>query len=184
MIYRQTKTRNRALFPAMNEEELIRDVHHKIDREKILINAANSMRQSTDNSAVLSRLDTQIRDGRRNIEYLQGRLREIELRKMNQDMGSVALSAGNSGGFPPSGDPRHAERSNEQRPSHRENLNNDPTFDNAFGSGGYNRLSGGQGLMPPRAPYAPGPPNHMPKTKSNYSKLGNLPVYIERLGCC
>lgn len=164
----------------MNEEELIRDVHHKIDREKILINAANSMRQSTDNSAVLSRLDTQIRDGRRNIEYLQGRLREIELRKMNQDMGSVALSSGSSGGYPHTNDPRQAERSSEQRLLHRESSSNDPSFDNAFGGGEYNRLSGGQGLMPPRAPYAPGPPNSAPKTKSNYSKLGNSVIDIAK----
>lgn len=161
----------------MNEEELIRDVHHKIDREKILINAANSMRQSTDNSAVLSRLDTQIRDGRRNIEYLQGRLREIEVRKMNQDMGSVALSPGMGGGFTSAGDPRHAERLGEQRSAHRDFSNNNPGFDNTSDSGGYNRLSGGQGLMPPKAPYAPGPPNSVPKSKSNYSKLGTMMAY-------
>ena len=156
----------------MNEEELIRDVHHKIDREKILINAANSMRQSTDNSAVLSRLDTQIRDGRRNIEYLQGRLREIEMRKMNQGMGSVNLASGNNDGYSSSRDPRHAERSSDQRLSQRDHPSNDPAFDSEFGGGGYNQLSGGQGLMPPRAPYAPGPPNSAPKPKSNYSKLG------------
>ena len=161
----------------MNEEELIRDVHHKIDREKILINAANSMRQSTNNSAVLSRLDTQIRDGRRNIEYLQGRLREIEVRKMNQDMGNVALSPGNNGGYPSTGDPRHAERHGEQRPVHRDYSNSNPSFENTYDTGGYNRLSGGQGLMPPKAPYAPGPPNSVPKTKSNYSKLGTMMTY-------
>ena len=161
----------------MNEEELIRDVHHKIDREKILINAANSMRQSTNNSAVLSRLDTQIRDGRRNIEYLQGRLREIEVRKMNQDMGSVALSPGYGGALPSTGDPRHTERPGEQRHTHRDYPNKNPSHDNTYDAGGYNRLSGGQGLMPPKAPYAPGPPNSMPKSKSNYSKLGTIMTY-------
>ena len=49
----------------MNQDETMQDIHRKIDRERALINAANAMRAQTDNEAVRSRLDSQIRDGRR-----------------------------------------------------------------------------------------------------------------------
>ena len=62
----------------MNHDETVTNVQRKIDREKALIQAANAMRQSTNNPAVLSRLDGQIRDGRRNIEYFEGTLRDLE----------------------------------------------------------------------------------------------------------
>ena len=62
----------------MNHDETVASVQRKIDREKALIQAANAMRQSTNNPAVLSRLDGQIRDGRRNIEYFEGTLRDLE----------------------------------------------------------------------------------------------------------
>jgi hypothetical protein len=61
----------------MNIDETVTNVQRKIDREKALIQAANAMRQSTNNPAVLSRLDGQIRDGRRNIEYFEGTLRDL-----------------------------------------------------------------------------------------------------------
>ena len=156
----------------MNEDEVIRDVHHKIDREKILINAANSMRQSTDNAAVLSRLDTQIKDGRRNIEYLQGRLRELEMRRISQDVSNTSVDPRSTGSLMGQNGPRQTERATSYRPQNREPFNRDPNLDNGSSGGGYNALSGGQGLMPPRAPYASGPPNSTQKVKSNYSKLG------------
>lgn len=36
-----------------------------------------------------------------------------------------------------------------------------------------NNMSGGNGMMPPRAPFGPpGPGSAMPKTRPNYTKLG------------
>jgi len=85
----------------MNDDEVTSNVHKKIDREKALINAANAMRQSTNNPAVLSRLDTQLRDGRRNIEYLEGRLRELQMRRVGADMETMRLGPGSNGGPAP-----------------------------------------------------------------------------------
>ena len=63
----------------MNEDEAMDTIHKKIQRERDLIDGSIAMRRSTNNPAVLSRLDTQIRDGRKNIEYLEGRLHELKV---------------------------------------------------------------------------------------------------------
>ncbi len=163
----------------MNDDEVIRDVLRKIEREKALLNAANTMRQSTNNPAVISRLEAQHRDGRRNIDYLEGRLRELQMRKMNQDMGNMSMGGSNGG-------PLHASAHDGSRQSGgRHNPLPLPPKDERGGyggqdgdygdppPGGYSQLSGGHGFMPPRAPYAPpGPGGGAPKAKSNYSKLG------------
>ena len=49
-------------------------------------------------------------------------------------------------------------------------------------NGGYmNDLSGGNGMMPPRAPFGPpGPGAVMPKSRPNYTKLGEI-VYPTEL---
>lgn len=81
----------------MNEDDVARDIHRKIEREKALINAANAMRQSTNNPAVVSGLDTKIRDGRRNIEYLESRLNELEMKRVNAGMEGMNVDSGNGG---------------------------------------------------------------------------------------
>ncbi|KAE9966504.1 hypothetical protein EG328_008888 [Venturia inaequalis] len=81
----------------MNEDEVARDIHRKIEREKALITAANAMRQSTNNPAVVSGLDTKIRDGRRNIEYLESRLNELEMKRVNAGMEGMNVDSGNGG---------------------------------------------------------------------------------------
>lgn len=167
----------------MNEDEVASNVHRKIEREKALINAANAMRQSTNNPAVLSRLDTQIRDGRRNIEYLEGRLRELQMRKMGTDMENMQI--GSSSGSGSSLNASQAQPSAARRdgrnpitPPPKDGWNGYMGGDQGGygdpGPGGYSQqLSGGHGLMPPRAPYAPaGPAQAQPKVRANYSKLG------------
>lgn len=81
----------------MNEDDVARDIHRKIEREKALITAANAMRQSTNNPAVVSGLDTKIRDGRRNIEYLESRLNELEMKRVNAGMEGMNVDSGNGG---------------------------------------------------------------------------------------
>ncbi|KAI2789804.1 Protein kinase C-like [Penicillium oxalicum] len=71
----------------MDGDELIASVHHKIEREKALIAAANTMRQSTDNALVQQPVDANIRDGRRNIAYLEEKMRELQLRQMEREGG-------------------------------------------------------------------------------------------------
>lgn len=160
----------------MNEDEAITNVTKKIEREKALITAANGMRQSTNNPAVQSRLDTQMREGRRNIDYLEGRLRELQMRRMGSDMEGMRLDPGSNGG-PPT--PSHGRNMGQQRglPPSMDGRNPYMADSGGYGDpgpGGYSQqLSGGQALMPPRAPYAPpGPAAGQPKARPNYSKLG------------
>lgn len=151
----------------MNEDDAIKSVYGKIEREKALMNAANAMRQSTNNPAVLSRLDGQIREGRRNIEYLEGRARELQMRRVGTDMENLSLGSGSNG--PPSPE----QRRNPLPPPPKDAPGEYADGGNYGQSppGGYSQLSGGQVLMPPKAPYAaPGP--GQPRQRPNYSKLG------------
>ena len=146
-----------------NVDETVAAVQRKIDREKALINAANAMRQSTNNQAVLSRLDGQIKDGRRNIEYFESKLRDLDLQRTSSGMENMSLQPGGSGS-----------RNNPLTPPPKDGWNGYIQPD----QGGYggaqvqkSQVTGGDGLMPPRAPYAPMPPGGQNK-RPNFSKLG------------
>jgi hypothetical protein len=138
-------------------DDAVTNVQKKIDRERALINAANAMRQSTNNPAVLSRLDGQIKDGRRNIDYFEGKLRDLEVQRTTTGMDSMNLQPGGSG-------------------SRKANNPLTPPPKDGWG-GGYiqdqsrNAPTPGDGLMPPRAPFAPSAPGTANK-RPNYSKLG------------
>jgi len=147
------------------------EVQRKIDREKLLINGATHMRQSTNNAAVQARADSNIKDGRRNIAYLEEQLKKLQLRKVNDGapptpqhgytpQGRKPLPNSDAGPTPP---PKEGPRGYMQDGGY-----GDP------GPGGYSQ--GENGLMPPRAPYPPGPPNtSIPKARPNFSKLGKEP---------
>ncbi|KAL1900756.1 Serine/threonine kinase [Ceratocystis pirilliformis] len=70
----------------MNDEDKIQSIQAKIQRENALINAANAMRAQTTNEAVRSRLDSQIRDARRNVQFFQDKLMELEARRGVENM--------------------------------------------------------------------------------------------------
>jgi len=154
-----------------SEDEVVRDIHKRIEREKALITAANAMRQSTDNPAVLSGLDTKIRDGRRNIEYFEGRLRELEMRRLGTGMDNLNLDPNTNGG-PPTGQAGYGRGGPDERgPYVPPDQYGDP-------GKGYSQLSGGNVIMPPSAPFArPGPASSMPRGRPNYSRLGTLLRY-------
>lgn len=170
----------------MNDDNLISQVYKKIEREKTLINGASALRQQTDNPAVQQRADSQIREGRKNIKYLEDRMRELQMRRMGQDMEGMSLGSGSNGGPPP---PMHGPSSSQQRGlkgNPRDGPPAPPPKDprGAYGDrgdygdpgpGGYSQLSGGFGMMPPRAPFGPpAPASTTPKARPNYSKLGRL----------
>lgn len=142
----------------MDNEELIKQVAHKIDREKALINAANAMRQSS-NPQVQQSLDAQIKEGRKNIDYLEERMRELRMRRDQSSEGPRPPAHGGSR------DPR----AQQGRSGYDQGGYGDP------GPGGYqDQMGAGSGMMPPRAPFSPTAPNSaMPKARPNYSKLGN-----------
>ncbi|KAJ5558523.1 AGC-kinase C-terminal [Penicillium sp. DV-2018c] len=130
----------------MDGDELIASVFRKIEREKALITAASNMRQSTDNPLVQQRVDANIRDGRKNIAYLEEKMRELQLRQMNQGGGSPGQRGGPA---PPPKDHEQGE----------------------YGDGQYPQ--GGSGSMPSGAPFSdPRPYAPIPKARPNYTKLG------------
>ena len=131
-----------------SEDEVTRSIMSKIEREKALITAANAMRQSTNNPLVLQGIDTKIRDGRKNIDYLESRLREHQMKQMTSRMDNMNMDQGgygNQGGYGQQGDQ------------------------------GYSQLSGGNSMMPPNAPFAKQPPgSKVPPARPNYSRLGMI----------
>jgi len=176
----------------MNDDNLISQVYKKIEREKTLINGASALRQQTDNPTVQQRADSQIREGRKNIKYLEDRMRELQMRRMGQGMEGMSMGSGSNGGPPP---PAHGSSSPQQRGlrnSPRDGPPAPPPKDARGGygdrgdygdpgPGGYSQLGGGHGMMPPRAPFGPpAPSSTTPKARPNYSKLGML---AGRTGC-
>lgn len=164
----------------MNDDELINQVYRKIEREKVIINAANAMRQSS-NPQVQASLDSQVREARKGIEYLEERMRELQMRRAGQS--ADGQSSRPSGGPLP---PAHGGISPQQR--HREPRTDPPTPPPKGSGSGYiseggdyghpsqggymNDMSGGHGMMPPRAPFGPpAPGSSMPRTRPNYTKL-------------
>ncbi|KAF2018738.1 calcium-independent protein kinase C [Aaosphaeria arxii CBS 175.79] len=161
----------------MNIDETVTNIQRKIDREKALINAANTMRQSTNNPAVLSRLDGQIRDGRRNIEYFEGTLRDLEMRRMGSDMDNMSLQPGQSrktGNNPITPPPKDGWGDYVGRGQDQGGHGDDQA--------GYSNLGGGKGLMPPRAPYAASAPGAQQPKRANYSKLDLIKYDTPHLG--
>ena len=148
----------------MNDDDKIQDISRKIEREKALINAANLIRQQTSNDSVRSKLDTQMREGRRNLEFFENRLQELQMRKMNRGVDNLSLGGSSSGSpYPGGGDGRGPQP---------------PPKDG--GQGGYGDSSYGQHgqagpPMPSGAPFPGGPPGSaIPKARPNFSKLGTF----------
>lgn len=148
-----------------NEDAAISDLCRKIEREKTLIAGFNSMRQATNNSQVNSRIDSQVRDAQRNLKYFEKTLQDLQSRKLGDHMNNVSLN--NDAGPPPP-------------PSHHDDQ--DPGSYGTPGPGGYSQ-GGGNGLMPPRAPYAPPAPGQSGlKNRPNYSRLDLIKAETPHLG--
>jgi hypothetical protein len=168
-----------------NDDDALSSVYKKIERERALLNAANQMRQQTQNETVRSRIDTQMREGRRNIQYLEERMRELQARKLGQGVENMSLGPGSNGGpdmpysaglrndidGPPTPPPKDGRGGYTEVGSDR----------GGYGTQEYSQIGGHGDMMPPRHPYAPpGPGSGMPKTRPNYTKLGML--FTKRLG--
>ena len=154
----------------MDNNRTIHDVQGKIDREKKVMGAASAMRQSTNNTQVQSQADVQIREARRNIQYLESKLRELQMRSMGQNMEGMSLGEQSNGGSRLSGQsgPRISTGNRSTSPYSPHDVDGrDPDY----GPGGYsdpsNPLPG-----PPRPPYSPPGPGGPPKARPNFSKLG------------
>jgi hypothetical protein len=161
-----------------NDDDALSSVFKKIERERALLNAANQMRQQTQNEQVKARLDTQMREGRRNIQYLEERMQELQTRKMGQGMGDMSLGPSGAGpsGRGARGPGLRNDRDAPPTPPPKDSRGNyiDQPGDRAgYGAEEYSQIGGHGNMMPPRHPYAPpGPGSTMPKSRPNYTKLG------------
>ena len=132
------------------EDDLISSIYRKIEREKVLITAARSMRQSTDNASVQQSLDSNIRESQKNIAYLEERMRELQNRHMqgvSSGVAGMSLGGSSEGGPPP------------------------PPKD-PVPKGGYYDSSQGNMVAAPHPPFAQQSGPGVPKPRPNYSKLG------------
>lgn len=156
----------------MDGDELIASVYRKIEREKALITAATNMRQSTDNPLVQQRVDANIRDGRKNIAYLEEKMRELQIRRIEHDGGgSPTESRHPYGGNPAASGP--------VPPPKDYGYGGDEEYDDA--AGGFPQ--GGAGSMPSGAPFSdPRPFAPVPKARPNYTKLDLIKYDTQYLG--
>ncbi|KAL9616630.1 MAG: hypothetical protein Q9160_008513 [Pyrenula sp. 1 TL-2023] len=161
-------------------DKLMADVFRKIEREKALIHAASQMIQSTNNTSVQARADSQIRDGRKNIAYLEEKMRELQLRRSGSPPGpdgrpyppSHRDGSSRTGGGPTP--PPKGAMGSGYFPSDRMDYGD-------AGPGGYSQ--GNSGMMPPRAPYGdPRPYSGVPKARPNFSKLDLIKYDTPYLG--
>ncbi len=159
----------------MNEDQAIHDIQRKIEREKNIINAANAMRHATNNAQVTSKAESQIRDSRRNMQYFEQTLQDLQRRRMGEGMNNLSLSG--NGGPPP---PPKGANGGPSRGMYSPSGYGSPQGDyGSPGPGGYSE-GGAPGMMPPRPPYAPpGPGERTPRARPNYSKLGMYDVVCE-----
>ena len=164
-----------------NDDEALSSAYKKLEREKALMNAANAMRMQTNNESVRSRLDAQMREGRRNIQYLEDTLRQLQMRRMGQGMENMSLQSGESAG--PAGrsygSGARNDRSNRPAPPPKDSRGGyaHPGSERGdYGSREYSQIGSHGDMMPPRHPYAPPAPGStgMPRVRPNYSKLGMM----------
>ncbi|KAI1379361.1 hypothetical protein F4677DRAFT_329127 [Hypoxylon crocopeplum] len=167
----------------MNDDDAMANIYKKIEREKALINAANSMRQQTNNDDVRSRLDSQMREGRRNLQFFEEKLRDLQMKRLGQGVDSMSIGSGSTatGSIrPASGDLRDGEGPPPPPPKDAGGWSGDR---GSYGSLPYSQIGGHGDMMPPRHPYAPpGPTSSIPKPRPNFTKLDLIKYDTPYLG--
>ncbi|KAI0852752.1 hypothetical protein F5Y00DRAFT_154248 [Daldinia vernicosa] len=167
----------------MNDEEAMANIYKKIEREKALINAANSMRQQTNNDDVRSRLDSQMREGRRNLQFFEEKLRDLQMKRLGQGVDSMSIGSSSTapGSLRPSSlDMREGEGAPPPPPKDAGAWSGDQ---GSYGSLPYSQIGGHGDIMPPRHPYAPpGPTSTVPKLRPNFTKLDLIKYDTPYLG--
>lgn len=156
------------------DDDAINSVYKKIERERALLNAASQMRQQTQNEAVRSRIDTQMREGRRNIQYLEERMQELQMRRMGQGLDNMTLGSGSSAA-PPAAAGGDRDGPPPPPPKDTRGGYGDASAEQGgYGTLDYSNIGGHGDIMPPRHPFASqGPDSGIPK-RPNYTKLGEL----------
>ncbi|KAI2624333.1 hypothetical protein GGR54DRAFT_570887 [Hypoxylon sp. NC1633] len=163
-----------------NDDEAMANIYKKIEREKALINAANAMRQQTTNDDVRSRLDSQMREGRRNLQFFEEKLRDLQMKRLGQGVESMGVGSG-SAARPGSGDLRgDGEGPPPPPPKDAGGWSGDR---GSYGSLQYSQIGGHGDMMPSRHPYPPpGPASSAPKQRPNFTKLDLIKYDTPYLG--
>ncbi|KAF2279503.1 uncharacterized protein EI97DRAFT_178538 [Westerdykella ornata] len=158
---------------ASNIDDTIANVREKLEKEKVILNSITTMRNSTSNRDVLDSLEVKQRDSRRNLEYFQKTLADLEMKKMGSGMHNMTLDAGASrkAGNPLTPPPKDGWNGYMGQPQ------------SAYGDsqGPHSHLSGGSGLMPQSGPFTPGVPNAQTK-RAQYTKLELLKYDTNLMG--
>ncbi|KAF4636276.1 hypothetical protein G7Y89_g1805 [Cudoniella acicularis] len=166
-----------------NDDDALTSVYKKIERERALLNAANQMRQQTQNETVRSRIDTQMREGRRNIQYLEERMQELQMRRLGQGVDNMGMGSGR--GRPQSTGLRN-DRDGPPTPPPKDSRGGYAEVGGdrgGYGTPEYSQIGGHGDMMPPRHPYAPpGPGSAMPKSRPNFTKLDLIKYDTPHLG--
>ncbi|KAG6036437.1 Serine/threonine kinase [Claviceps citrina] len=155
------------------DEKKMQDIFKKIEREKNIINAAQAMRSQTTNETVRSRLETQLRDGRRNLQFFEEKLRDIQLRHAGQAMENMSLGGGACAD----------DQGSAHRPPHKKSSSSWGPDHGGYGTAPYSQIGQHGDLMPPRHPYAPQEPGAgVPKARPNFTKLDLIKYDTPYLG--
>ncbi|EPE07001.1 protein kinase c [Ophiostoma piceae UAMH 11346] len=95
-------------------DEAIRDIEKKIDREKGLLQGALDMSKKTSNKDVLSKLESQIIAARRNLQFYTDTLNKVKERRLGQGMENMSLGHHSSASTSSTMRPRSADLRNTQ----------------------------------------------------------------------
>ncbi|KAJ4983071.1 calcium-independent protein kinase C [Stagonosporopsis vannaccii] len=142
------------------------DIDRKIDRDKAIKVAADHMQHATSNDSVMSQVESQIRDARRNLEYFQQTLQELETRRKDRGL-NVLAKDGNEAQYPPS----EGNKASFGPDSYTEK---DPveSADHAYPGPASQTFSGAPRTLPYSTSYAaPGSRIRSARSYSNYSGL-------------
>ncbi|CAK7270776.1 Serine/threonine kinase [Sporothrix epigloea] len=158
----------------MVEEDTMQVILKKIDIEKVFLGKAIEMRKAanSDNASVISKLDSAVHSSRRNLEYYEEMLRQVQMRRLGQGVDNMSIGAGSQGqaqsamrpqsadlrnevGIPPTPPPKDMSTWNDNTPSNTQN----------YPSNSYAQ----PGLTSPSS-YSPAE-TALVKTRPNYTKL-------------
>lgn len=157
------------------DDEALNVVLQKIEREKALIKAASDMRPQS-NDVVKQSLDVKVKEARKNLQYFEERLRELQIRKMGGSMENMSLAGSSGQGSSRNSGPRAPNTSAPPTPPPKDSRGGymgAGSDQGNYGSQEYSQIGGHGDMMPPRHPYAPqGPGSGMPKSRPNFTKLG------------
>lgn len=148
----------------MSDEALFKDISGKIERERRLIDGYTRVRQSSNNPQVQSSTDVQIRDARRNIQYFESKLKELQTRR---GMNNLSLGGASNGR------PQQPGRGQPQ-PGYQPYGPESVGSRRDYGAGGYSDPQVAE-TGPRRAPYDPPAPGAPPaKSGQRYTRLGTF----------